>query len=100
MSKYMKHITASDQQQLLFIISNLQLKLFDNLVVCNKCGNILESMFGHDFKSCPCGSGVFVDGGLEPGSSRMCHGSHGAVHFTNYQTARKYQSTLNLKKCD
>lgn len=98
MSEYMKHITASDQQKLLFVISNLQLKLFDNLVVCNKCGTILESTFGHDFQVCPCGSGVFVDGGREPGSSRMCHGSHGAVHFTNHQTARKYQSTLKLNK--
>ena len=94
----MKYINASDQQKLLYVIANSQIKLNDNLVVCNKCGTILESTFGHDFKVCPCGSGVFVDGGREPGFSRMCLGSHGAVHFTNYDAARKYQSTLKLTK--
>lgn len=61
MCEHMEHITANDQQKLLFRIANLQIKLNDNLVVCKKCGTILESTFGHDFQTCPCGSGVFVD---------------------------------------
>lgn len=96
MKKHLKHITPRDQQKLLFVIANLQLRLYDNLVVCNKCGHILESTYGHDFQVCPCGSGVFVDGGREPGFGRMCWGSHGAVSFTNYDAARKYQSTLKI----
>lgn len=96
MNKHLKHVSATDQQKLLFVIANFQLRLYDNLVVCNKCGHILESTYGHDFQTCPCGSGVFVDGGREPGFGRMCLGSHGAVHFTSRDAACKYQSTLRL----
>lgn len=94
MHENLKHISTEDQQKLLFVIANLQLRLYDNLVVCNNCGNLLESTYSHDFQICPCGSGVFVDGGREPGFGRMGWGSHGAVNFTNYDAARKYQSKL------
>ena len=33
-----------------------------NAIRCKKCGNVLESFFGHDFKWCSCGA-VAVDGG-------------------------------------
>ena len=34
-----------------------------NRAQCRKCGDIIESLHGHDFKWCSCGS-IAVDGGL------------------------------------
>lgn len=36
--------------------------ILSNKIQCNKCGDIIESLSGHDFKYCSCGS-VAVDGG-------------------------------------
>jgi len=33
-------------------------------VKCQKCGRGLYSRARHDFRACPCGSGLAVDGGL------------------------------------
>ena len=33
-----------------------------NKIKCNKCGDIIESTHGHDFRHCRCGA-VAVDGG-------------------------------------
>ena len=33
-----------------------------NAIKCNKCGEIIESTYRHDFKFCSCGQ-VSVDGG-------------------------------------
>ena len=33
-----------------------------NAVKCNRCGEIIESRFTHDFQTCKCGA-VSVDGG-------------------------------------
>jgi len=33
-----------------------------NRVKCTKCGDIIESVHGHDFRSCSCGA-ISVDGG-------------------------------------
>lgn len=93
-SDYIREISEEDRQRLLERITELNLTLDLNLVVCNKCACILESTYGHDFKVCPCGSGVFVDGGKEPGFSRMCLGSHGAKHFTTYEEAKKYKESI------
>lgn len=39
-------------------------KLKVNKLKCKKCGDAIESKYGHDFKYCKCGA-IFVDGGLE-----------------------------------
>ena len=33
-----------------------------NAAECAKCGDVIESMFRHDFRYCKCGE-IFVDGG-------------------------------------
>ena len=33
-----------------------------NAIKCNRCGDVIESSFRHDFKTCSCGA-VSVDGG-------------------------------------
>jgi hypothetical protein len=93
-SNYVKDVCEEDRQRLLERITELNLVLDYNLVVCNRCATILESTYGHDFKVCPCGSGVFVDGGREPGFGRMCLGTDGAKHFTTYEEAKKYQEFI------
>lgn len=35
-----------------------------NAAKCAKCGDVIESMHRHDFKTCSCES-IFVDGGKE-----------------------------------
>lgn len=37
-------------------------KLIHNRIRCNKCGDIIESKYTHDFVQCSCGQ-CFVDGG-------------------------------------
>lgn len=37
-------------------------KILINKIRCNKCGDEIESVSTHDFKSCKCGA-VSVDGG-------------------------------------
>lgn len=39
-------------------------QITSNIVRCNKCGDMIESVYTHDFKCCSCGA-VCVDGGLE-----------------------------------
>lgn len=39
-------------------------KIVRNAIKCNHCGEVVESKFTHDFKTCKCGR-VYVDGGLE-----------------------------------
>ena len=39
-------------------------KILKNCIKCLKCGDIIESTYTHDFKSCSCGA-VCVDGGKE-----------------------------------
>jgi len=39
-------------------------KIIHNRIKCNRCGQIIESVSRHDFKTCKCGS-VSVDGGKE-----------------------------------
>ena len=46
-----------------------------NKVKCKICGDIIESKFRHDFKTCKCGK-VSVDGGLD--CIRRCAPSKGA----------------------
>ena len=36
--------------------------IIKNAIRCNKCGDVIESFYTHDFKTCKCGS-VSVDGG-------------------------------------
>jgi len=33
-----------------------------NKIKCKKCGDVIESLYTHDFKRCKCGA-IFVDGG-------------------------------------
>lgn len=37
-------------------------KIIENKIKCRKCGDVIESVSTHDFKSCKCGA-VAVDGG-------------------------------------
>lgn len=39
-------------------------KIIKNAIKCNLCGDIIESLHKHDYKSCLCGA-VFVDGGTD-----------------------------------
>ena len=42
----------------------MQTKIIKNAIRCKKCGDIIESVHVHDFKTCSCGA-VSVDGGHE-----------------------------------
>ena len=37
-------------------------KILRNAFKCNKCGDVIESLSRHDFKTCSCGA-ISVDGG-------------------------------------
>ncbi len=37
-------------------------KILHNRIRCNRCGDVIESEYRHDFKPCRCGL-VYVDGG-------------------------------------
>lgn len=37
-------------------------KIIRNMIKCNYCGDVIESVTTHDFKTCSCGR-VSVDGG-------------------------------------
>lgn len=39
------------------------MKILKNAIRCNHCGTIIESLYRHDYRRCPCGR-VAVDGGL------------------------------------
>jgi len=39
-------------------------KIIINRIRCKQCGNVIESMYTHDFKLCQCGA-VGIDGGKE-----------------------------------
>ncbi len=39
-------------------------KILRNAVQCKTCGDVIESTYTHDFKTCLCGR-VCVDGGLD-----------------------------------
>ena len=39
-------------------------KIIVNKIKCKKCGDVIESTYRHDFKSCKCGA-VAVDGGKD-----------------------------------
>ena len=40
------------------------MKILSNKIQCNKCKDIIESTYRHEFKSCACGA-VSVDGGID-----------------------------------
>ncbi|MBQ6477535.1 MAG: hypothetical protein IJI43_03785 [Bacilli bacterium] len=42
----------------------MEYKIISNKIQCKKCGDIIESFYTHDFKSCKCGA-VAVDGGKD-----------------------------------
>lgn len=42
----------------------MKVKIFENKIKCNHCGDILISEFRHDFKTCSCGT-VSIDGGKD-----------------------------------
>lgn len=39
-------------------------KILRNMIMCNKCHDVIESTHVHDFKLCKCGA-IAVDGGKE-----------------------------------
>lgn len=42
----------------------MRIKIFENKIKCNHCGDILISEHVYDFKTCSCGT-VSIDGGKE-----------------------------------
>ena len=40
------------------------MRIIKNCIKCLKCGDVIESVTRHDFKSCSCGA-VCVDGGKD-----------------------------------
>ncbi len=38
-------------------------KIYSNKIKCRYCGDVIESTYTHDFRTCKCGK-VSVDGGL------------------------------------
>ena len=57
-------------------------KLVRNRIRCNACGEVIESKYRHDFRSCGCGA-CFVDGGLA--YLRRGFGSAGFVEMSEYE---------------
>lgn len=49
-----------------------------NAIKCDRCGDVIESKFRHDFKTCKCGA-VSVDGGHDYLKRSFCEG----VGFTD-----------------
>lgn len=41
-----------------------QIKIYSNKARCKKCGDILESLYRRDFRTCKCGS-ISIDGGFD-----------------------------------
>lgn len=39
-------------------------KIVTNKTECKRCGDIIESTYRHDFRTCKCGA-VYVDGGKD-----------------------------------
>lgn len=39
-----------------------RMRIVENKIRCKKCGDIIESTYTHDFRTCSCGA-VSVDGG-------------------------------------
>jgi hypothetical protein len=39
-------------------------RIIKNAIECKLCGDVIESEFRHDFRSCKCGA-VYVDGGKD-----------------------------------
>lgn len=40
----------------------MRMRIIRNAIRCNHCGDVIESSYRHDFKTCSCGR-VSVDGG-------------------------------------
>ncbi|MCR4708200.1 MAG: hypothetical protein K5746_09690 [Clostridiales bacterium] len=40
----------------------MRARIIRNVIRCNHCGDVIESAYRHDFRSCSCGC-VSVDGG-------------------------------------
>lgn len=38
------------------------MKKYKNKAMCNKCKDVIESKYRHDFVSCSCGA-IYIDGG-------------------------------------
>jgi len=57
----LKHYAEQNDEK---IKQRRQTKIIRNRIKCNRCGQIIESVSRHDFKTCKCGS-VSVDGGKD-----------------------------------
>lgn len=93
-----KNIHLYSKQEISPLLELLDRKGIDlgkNIVVCVACLELLESNFGHDFKTCNCPNKTFVDGGREPGNGRMGGRNMSLVrHFSSTTTALKYVEYL------
>jgi hypothetical protein len=66
------------------------MELFRNRAMCNKCGDVIESLHRHNFVECSCGN-IFVDGGLS-------YNRRGAVepqYFVELSEWRKKENSEN-----
>lgn len=60
-----RHICYSCSRNLLEMMRKKEVsKIIKNMIKCNKCGDVIESVSVHDFKWCKCKT-VAVDGGHE-----------------------------------
>ena len=58
-------------------------KIVYNGVECLECGAVLESWYGHDYKTCDCPNMAMVDGGLD-------YGRYGAKDMRMIKTTLVY----------
>ena len=84
-------------------LMNRNYKLIRNIISRNKCGDIIESKFTHDYKECKCGA-ITIDGGLEyqkiSGNDEDIDLSHSL--FLDCETGEilTYNQTLIRKSCN
>ena len=64
-------------------------KLKRNAIKCNHCGDIIESIYVHDFKICSCGA-VSVDGGKQ---YRRCSFTHSPEDFEDLVEWEEWEET-------
>lgn len=48
-------------------MNSIDRQLVASYARCRQCGTVLQSLYGHDYKTCRCGNETMVDGGLEYG---------------------------------
>lgn len=66
----------------------MKVRIIKNAAKCNYCGDVIESTYRHDYKTCRCGR-VSVDGGHD--YLRRCYASRDA--FTEMSVTEPVEET-------